>query len=153
MMKKQNLTREVLVYRAFPIGVEEISLKSFLISGEISARLVSVALSIPTLNFLEKFDKKYEPRKNLMNAWVVQDSKGEYIFHEETGGLLRCWVSNFGGNAQIDPYHLDWYREPPKKYERNYPPARISSDNVDVFKAQKNLVLMLRKYVNFLEKY
>lgn len=153
MMKKQNLNREVVIYRFFPKEGEELSLKRFLISGEISARLIWKALSIPTLEFIEKFDKNSGPRKNLMDAIEVRDSEGAYLFHEETGSVLRCWVSRFGGNAQIDPYNLDMYRSTPKKYERNYPPAKISSDNVDVFKAQKDLVLMFKKYVNFLEKY
>jgi hypothetical protein len=153
MMRKQNINREVVVYRSFPNEGEENMLKRFLISGEISGRLVSKALSIPTLEFIAKFAEGSKPKKNLMNAWVVQDSKGVYLFHEETGGVLRCWVSNFGGNAQIDPYHLDMYREPPKKYERNPLPARISSDNVDLAKSQKNLVLMFSKYVKFLEDY
>jgi hypothetical protein len=153
MMKKQNLNREVVIYKASPEKGNESKLKEFLIYGEISARLVSKALSIPTLEFLDKFDKKSGPRKNLMNALEVRDSKGAYLFHEETGSVLRCWTSRYGGNAQIDPYHLDMYKTPPKKYERNPLPARISSDNVDVNKAQKDLVLMFKKYVNFLENY
>jgi len=115
--------------------------------------LVSKALSIPTLEFLDKFDKKSGPRKNLMDAIEIRDSKGAYLFHEETGSVLRCWISRFGGNAQIDPYHLDYYREKPKKYKRNPLPASISSDNVDTFKSQKDLVLMFKKYINFLERY
>ena len=153
MMKKQNLNKEVAIYRCFPNEGEKFSLKSFLICGEISARLIRKALSIPTLEFLEKFPKTSDIRKNLLEAWEVQDSKGGYYFHEETGSVLRCWVSRCGGNAQIDPYHLDFYRRIPQKYEKNDPPARISSDNLDIFKAQKDLVLMFKKYVSFLEEY
>jgi hypothetical protein len=153
MMKKQRISREVVIYRSSPNPGEEFSLKSFLICGEISGRLVWKALSIPTLEFLEKFAKNSESRKNLIDALEVKDSKGTYLFHEETGSVLRGWTSRVGGNAQIDPYNLDMYRRPPEKYERNHPPAKISSDNVDLFKSQKNLVLMLRKYVNFLNEY
>jgi hypothetical protein len=153
MMKKQRISREVVIYRSSPNPEEEFSLKNFLICGEISGRLVWKALSIPTLEFLEKFAKNSEPKKNLMDALEVKDSKGAYLFHEETGSVLRCWISRYGGNAQIDPYHLDMYRISPEKYEKNHPPAKISSDNVDLFKAQKNLVLMFKKYVSFLEEY
>jgi hypothetical protein len=48
---------------------------------------------------------------------------------------------------------LDDYREPIKKQGRNDFPARISSDNIDSAIAQKNSVLMFRKYISFLERY
>jgi hypothetical protein len=153
MMKKYNINREVFIWKGSPKDPEKCEPKSFLIWGEISGRLVRKALSIPTLEFIKKFDKKSEPRKNLMEAWEVRDSKGNYLFYETTGSVLRCWTSYYGGNAQIDPYHLDMYKRELEKYERNYIPANISSDNVDSLEAQKSLALMFKKYINFLEEY
>jgi hypothetical protein len=153
MMKKYHINREVFIWKDSPGNLERYKPKSFLIWGEISGRLVRKALSIPTLEFLKKFDKNSEPRKNIMEAWEVRDSKGNYLFYETTGSVLRCWTSYSGGNAQIDPYQLDMYKRPLEKYQLNDLPARISSDNIDHFKAQKSLALMFKKYVNFLEEY
>lgn len=152
-MRKQNINREVVIYRDSPNEGDKHRLKKFLIWGEISGRLVRKALSMPTLEFITKFAENSKPEKDLMDAWVVRDSKGAYIFNEKTGGVLRCWSCNSDANAQIDPYYLDMYRKPLEKYEKNYIPASISSDNIDTAKTQKTMVLMFRKYVQFLEKY
>jgi hypothetical protein len=150
MMKKQNINREVFIYRDSPNEGDEPGSKKFLIWGEIGGRLVRKALSAPTLEFITKFAENSKPEKDLMNAWVVKDSKGAYIFDEKTGGVLRCWSCNSDTSAQIDPYYLDMYRRLLGKGERNYVPANISSDNIDTAKMQKTLVLMFRKYVKFL---
>jgi hypothetical protein len=50
-------------------------LKQFLIYGEISGLLIRKALSIPILEFLEKFPTCSKPEKNIMNVWTVKDSK------------------------------------------------------------------------------
>lgn len=126
-----------------------------IIYGEIDPRLIRMALSIPAQEFAEKFAKESKPlkkKKNLTDVLKVRDSKGEYYFYKDTGGVLRDWESNFGGIAQIEP-PFERYRLEQKKYQKMDPPATISSKNIDNANAQKNLVLMLKEYVHFLENY
>jgi hypothetical protein len=155
MIKKQRITREAVIYRDYPQEGEEVNWKPLMVYGEIDSRLIAIALSIPSWEFAERFVKESKPgkkMKNLGKILEVCDYKGEYFFHKDTGVVLRSWKSYFGGNAQIDP-PFGIHRLETKKYEKNPPPATISSKNIDNASAQKNLVLMFRKYVKFLENY
>jgi len=128
------------------------SVKGFLIYGEIGADLMKKGLEIKTKEFAFNFNeflKGKELRYNLMNALELESSEGKYLFYDSSGGILRCWVSKFGGNAQIDPYNLERYKNNP----RWNIPEKITSDNVDFFNQQKFLVSMLEKYISFLENY
>jgi hypothetical protein len=146
---EQNIGNSVWIYRD---SVEEgkSSMKGFLIYGEIQSGLLRKALEIPTKEFIYDFSKFVggnKPRQNLMLALEIESSEGLYIFHESSGSVLRCWVSKFGGNAQIDPYNLERYKNNPHWDS----PEKITSDNIDSLRQQKLIVSMLEKYVSFVE--
>jgi hypothetical protein len=155
-MANENIGKHVWIFRDSPNSLEKSRLKEYLIFGEMDEFLIKKALTIPTKNFVKSFSERIncsEPRENILSGIEVKDPKGVYIFHETTGGILRCWTSYFGGNAQIDPYDLEKYQRAIKNNQELGHSIKITSDNIDTLKSQKNLVLMLRKYVNFLEKY
>jgi hypothetical protein len=146
---EQNIGNSVWIYRD---SVEEgkSSMKGFLIYGEIQSGLLRKALEIPTKEFIYDFGKFVggnKPRQNLMLALEIESSEGLYLFHESSGSVLRCWVSKFGGNAQIDPYNLERYKNNPHWDS----PEKITSDNIDSLRQQKLIVSMLEKYVSFVE--
>lgn len=155
-MNGEKIGKYVRLWRCCPNGPEDRGGKKYLIYGEMDELLIKKALSIPTKNFIEdfsKYTKGSEPRINMMFAWEIKNSKGAYIFHDETFSVLRCWTTYFGGNAQIDPYDLDMYKEAIKNKTELGFPIKISSDNMDTIKCQKNMILMLKKYITFLEDY
>jgi hypothetical protein len=145
-----NIGNSVQIYKDSP-KKGEFSLKGFLIYGEVTSEFVRKSFGIPTKEFIYNFSqfvKGDEPRLNIMDALEIKSPEGVYIFYESSGSVLRCWVSKFGGNAQINPYNLDRYNDDPSW---NFP-EKITSDNIDVLKQQKIIISMLEKYVSFVEK-
>jgi hypothetical protein len=94
-----------------------------------------------------------KPRENFMFACEIEDSKGGYVFYENTCSVLRCLESYFEGNVGIEINNLERYQRAIKNKQELGIPIKITSDNIDTLKAQKNIVLMFKKYINFLENY
>jgi hypothetical protein len=155
-MKGNNIGKYVNIFRCCPNGPKDFGSKKYLIYGSMEETLIKKALSIPTKKFIEDFSNFVngsKPKINLMSAWEIKDSKGNYLFYECTFSVLRCWTTYFGGNAQIDPYELDMYKKSIEDKTTLGFPIKITSDNMDNLESQKNMVLMLKRYVTFLENY
>ena len=161
MIKKQRITRETVIYRNYPLieEMQEPEKNRFFIGGELEWKMIYLGLSIPLKEFLERFPKPNNLKKGLKGVLEIEDSKGTYIFYEKTRALLREWRGVYGGLAKlnvIDFSILEIYLNPSehlKKYREVLPPLGIVSEGIENVKMQKNLVLMLKKYVNSINNY